>query len=38
MRHVQEFVEAVKHVVTSAIEETRQALVAESEVNSAKAA
>jgi hypothetical protein len=38
MRHVQEFVEAVKHVVTSAIEETKQALVAESEVNSVKAA
>jgi hypothetical protein len=38
MRHVQEFVEAVKYVVTSAIEETKQALVAESEVNSVKAA
>jgi hypothetical protein len=38
MRHVQEFVEAVKHVVTSAIGETKQALVAESEVNSVKAA
>ena len=38
MRHVQDFVEAIKHVVTSAIEETKQALVIESEVNSVKAA
>jgi hypothetical protein len=29
MRYVQEFVEELKHVVTSAIDETRQALVAE---------
>lgn len=38
MQHVQEFIKAVKQVVTSAIDETRQALAAEHEKASAKVA
>jgi hypothetical protein len=38
MQHVQEFIDAVKHLVTAAIDTTRNALVAESAAGSDKAA